>query len=64
MGTLKELTYATSVKSVQELIARVSAVTGTIRLNLAMSERIETSMARRIQVCINIEGGHFEQLLL
>ena len=48
------LVYATHVNSVEELIAGAE----TIRQNLAMSERIQTSMAWRIQ-----EGRHFEQYL-
>ena len=48
---------------VEEIAVGVNTVGEVIRSNPAVSERIQISMARRIQACINRERRHFEQFL-
>ena len=52
---MKCLVYATPIDTPEELIARVAEAAAIIR---------ETqSFARRYQLCINVNGRHFQQLL-
>lgn len=62
-GHMKQLVYATPVNTIDELRQRVNNVAEIIRQNPEMILRTQTSMARRIQACIDNNGHHFEQLL-
>ena len=54
-GEMKCLVYETPIYTPEELVARVAKAAAIIR---------EThSFARRYQLCINLNGRHFQQLL-
>ena len=54
-GEMKCLVYETPIDTPEELVARVAEAAAIIH---------ETqSFARRYQLCINVNGQHFQQLL-
>ena len=62
-GHLKALVYRTPIQDVQSLPARIMAGCKTIRNTPGILQRIRDSIRRRVDACINADGGHFEHLL-
>jgi hypothetical protein len=62
-GHLKTVVYETPVENVMVLRERVTAACQTIRDNPGMLRRACFSLRRRCQLCIEVGGRHFEQLL-
>ena len=62
-GHLKALVYRTPIQDVQSLRARIMAGCETIRNTPGIFQRIRDSIRRRVDACINADGGHFEHLL-
>ena len=55
LGEMKYLVYETPIDTPEELVARVAEATTIIRKT--------QSFAFRYQLCINVNGRHFQQLL-
>lgn len=62
-GYLKNLVYATPVNSLEDLTARLHNAAGIIRAQPGKILRSQESLLRRVQLCLDNEGRHFEQLL-
>jgi transposase len=60
---LKSLVYAAPVDNEEALHNRIVDACQTIRNYPGIFERMRRSMMRRVKVCIESHGGHFEQLL-
>lgn len=62
-GHLKSLVYTTPVETVEELRNRIMASCNTIRNTPGIFERVRQSLRRRLEACVTVGGGHFEQFL-
>lgn len=62
-GYLKTLVYATPINTVQELRERIINSCEVIRNTPGIFERVRQSMVRRMEACVLVNGGHFQQLL-
>ena len=62
-GHLKSIVYATSIENAEILRNRIEQGFRQIRETPGMIERVTGSMTRRVQACLQMEGGHFGHLL-
>lgn len=62
-GYLKSLIYTNPVENIDDLRNRIVAGCETIRNSPGIFHRIRNSMRRRVDACIEAEGGHFQHLL-
>ena len=62
-GEMKRLVYETPVESAEDLVARVSAAAGTIGDMPEVFARTRQSVLRRCHLCLEVNGGHFQQRL-
>ena len=62
-GHLKSIVYATSIENAEILRNRIEQGFRQIRETPGMIERATRWMTRRVQVCLQMQGGHFEHLL-
>lgn len=62
-GHIKALVYATPIETVEDLVARILAAAEEVQNMPGIFERIQRNMLRRCNSCIEVDGGHFEQLL-
>lgn len=62
-GHLGTLVYATPVNDEEQLRNRILIAADTIRTSSGIFERIRRSMVRRSELCLQVNGGHFEQFL-
>ena len=62
-GHLKSIVYATSIGHAEILRNRIEQGFRQIRETPRMIERVTRSMTRRVQACLQMQGGHFENLL-
>lgn len=60
-GHLKSVVYQSRVRTIQELQDRIRAVCSTVTQQ--MLENVSRSWCRRINMCVEVLGHHFEQLL-
>ena len=59
-GILKEHVYSQDVRTIPELKERIIAEFAALDKNKDLCRRICQSIRRRIQLCIDSEGKHFE----
>lgn len=62
-GHMKQLVYNEPINSVEQLTNKVNAVAEELRQNPRLISNVQSSLERRLQVCVNNNGRHFEQLL-
>lgn len=62
-GAMKDLVYATPVLSEFDLIGRIVAAAGDIAEIPNVFSSVRQSLHKRFQKCVEVNGGHFEQLL-
>ena len=62
-GHLKSIVYATSIEHAEILRNRIGQGFRQIRETPGMIERVARSMTRRVQACLQMQGGHSEHLL-
>lgn len=62
-GTLKSMVYSTPVNTENELWARIQNAAQTIKTDRQMLQNVQTNFLRRINLCIQENGGHIEQFL-
>ncbi|XP_023311742.1 uncharacterized protein LOC111692167 [Anoplophora glabripennis] len=62
-GHLKSLVYAVPIQTEEELRNRIIVCCQTIRDTPGIFENVRQSMRRRVDACIRVGGGHFQQLL-
>lgn len=62
-GHLKSMVYATPVHSRQELQNRILTSANIIRQNRTSLNAATTSLIRRVRLCLDTDGGHFEHFL-
>ena len=62
-GHMKTLVYETPVQSEMDLVARVAVAAGDIAQDRRMLSLLQESLQQRCQLCIDVGGSHFEQLL-
>ncbi|KZC12728.1 hypothetical protein WN55_05355 [Dufourea novaeangliae] len=62
-GHLKILVYSTPVNSLEELEQRIRFSVGIITNTMPKFRKIHTNLHRRVTLCTEENGGHFEQLL-
>lgn len=62
-GHLKSLVYAVPIQTEEELRNRIIVCCQTIRNTPGIFENVRQSMRRRVDACIRVGGGHFQQLL-
>lgn len=62
-GHLKQLVYARSVNNLEELRQRIVNCCEEIRRTPGIFERVRRSFIRRCESCLEMNGGHVEQLL-
>ena len=62
-GHLKSLVYTTPVNTVEELRDRIVESCNTIRNTPGIFQRVRESLNRRLEACVNVDGGHFQQFL-
>ncbi|XP_050522916.1 uncharacterized protein LOC126905895 [Daktulosphaira vitifoliae] len=62
-GYLKEKVYCNEVSSKEELIARIFEACRSINGISDIYEKIRYSMKKRLQLCVQKQGGHIEQYL-
>ena len=56
---LKSIVYATSIEHAEILRNRIEQGFRQIRETPGMIERVTKSMTRRVQACLQMQGGHF-----
>lgn len=61
-GTIKDFVYATPVENIDDLIGKIHQACNRMRHRRNLQKVID-SLPRRYQLCIDQNGGHFEQLL-
>ncbi|KAL4107764.1 hypothetical protein QTP88_018056 [Uroleucon formosanum] len=61
-GFMKEQVYAKEVNNRDELLMRINYV-ADIRRTLNLLEKTWNSLHRRMERCIEVNGGHIEKLL-
>lgn len=61
-GALKDLVYASSITSIDQLQERINSAAEQIN-NAGYTRRIKRSFIKRCRMCIRAEGRHFEHLL-
>lgn len=62
-GHLKSLVYTTPIECVNDLRNRIIAGCETIQNTPGIFQRLRQSMRRRLDSCLMVGGGHFEQFL-
>lgn len=62
-GHVKNTVFATPVLTQENLVARVHAACNSVRDIPDVFQRVRASMLHRCNLCIEVEGRHFEQLL-
>lgn len=62
-GYIKNLVYASDIKTMEELQHRIKRAFQTINNDIGLPERIRNSMQRRFENCVRMQGQHFEHLL-
>ena len=62
-GEMKRLVYETPVPTEEDLLARVIAAAGAIRDSPDVSAGTRHSLLRRCQLCLDVNGGQFQQRL-
>lgn len=62
-GHLKSLVYITPVLNEGDLRIRIHQSCEIIRNSPGIFERVRQSMVRRTNACVEVGGGHFQQLL-
>lgn len=62
-GYMKSLVYETPVNTQEELLGRVMAASLHIQQDPHIFQRVRDSMSRRINLCNQVGGRHFETLL-
>lgn len=62
-GHLDALVYTTPINDVEDLRQRIIHAFQTIRNTDGILRRVNTSFYRRLEACIQSDGGHFEQFL-
>jgi hypothetical protein len=62
-GHLKSLLYSAPIENEEIVHQRIFDGCQTMRNRPGMSESMRQSLNRRIHVCIDLVGGHFEHLL-
>ncbi|XP_039310588.1 uncharacterized protein LOC120358899 [Solenopsis invicta] len=60
-GTIKEYVYRVPINTVEELNYRI--IEAFANITPEMLERLKQSFIRRAELCIEMDGGHFEHLL-
>ena len=61
-GHLKSIVYATSIENAEILRNRIEQGFRQIRETSGMLERVTRSMTRRVQACLQMQGGHFSSI--
>lgn len=62
-GAMEALVYSTPVEDVDDLMARVMLAGEEIRHSPGVFERMRENWQRRIDLCVEQGGGHFQQLM-
>lgn len=62
-GTLKEMVYSRSVNTEEELWGRIQNGVDMLKNDAEMMQRVQFNFLRRINHCLQENGGHFEHLL-
>lgn len=62
-GAMKDRVYATPVESELDLIGRIVVAAGDIAVIPNVFDSVRRSLLRRLEKCVEVNGGHFEQLL-
>ena len=62
-GEMKRLVYSTPVPTEADLVARVAAAALFITHTPGIFERTRQSLVRRCHLCVEVNGGIFEQRL-
>lgn len=62
-GFMKDQVYAKEVNSREDLLIRINEVADSIRQTPNLLERTWSSLHRRMEKCIEVNGGHVEHLL-
>jgi hypothetical protein len=60
---MKEQVYAKEVNNRDELLMRINNVADIIRQTPNILEKTWSSLHRRVEKCIEVNGSHIEQLL-
>lgn len=62
-GKLKTMVYSNPVNTEDELWARIQNSVNILRLDAEMMNRVQFNFLRRINLCVQENGSHFQQLL-
>jgi hypothetical protein len=62
-GYVKSLVYRNSINTLEELKQKIQDSFDTIKNKPDLCNNIRRSLQRRIQICVEMNGGHFEQFL-
>lgn len=62
-GTLKSKVYSSPLDSEEELHRRILNAANSLKNNAQTMQRVQFNFLRRINLCIEENGGHFENLL-
>lgn len=62
-GALKSKVYSRPINTQDELWARIQNASQSIKNNAEMLQRVQFNFLRRINLCIQEDGGHIEHLL-
>ena len=60
---MKSLIYDTPVETEMDLFWRMVAAAGCMAYDPGVFDRVQESILRRYQKCIDVQGMHFEQLM-
>lgn len=62
-GTLKNMVYSRPVNEEPELWRRIQDAVVILRNDVEMIQRVQFNFLRRVDLCIRMNGGHFEHML-
>ena len=62
-GNVKDKVFRNPPETVQDMMSRAENALSDINNNVEMCKRICRSVVRRCEMCLSVNGGHFEHLL-
>ncbi|XP_017885361.1 histone-lysine N-methyltransferase SETMAR-like [Ceratina calcarata] len=62
-GHFKTLVYSTPVNTLEDLVLRIQFTAGIIKNVTGDFKKVNDNFRKRIQLCLEQDGGHFEHLL-
>ncbi|RZB38854.1 hypothetical protein BDFB_013270, partial [Asbolus verrucosus] len=59
---IRRFVWSALIDIIEQLRDRFETAAETIRNNRGMMERVQTSLIKRFEYCLSVNGGHFEHI--